>query len=580
MLRDVEGVIVVPRGPADLDGGLDVKPPDIVLARNAAVHVDEGVELGHVLELGVAVEEQGGVIGIRHLVVVEALEVGCQGWDPLRVKELPDHVARLHLANGQDVLLHCVVIVLLVVQVVAILPIDVRDEGLVRVVLSELQGHVVEVFPEQELQLCGHLLLPQHEALALVPEQDVQGVPLVYDVGDLVHVVIEGDHLVLQVIHCEHHPVRGRPRGQRAQVALEPKELVLAALEHIAWALAVHAVQEDGLRAAHREGVVRRDDRAVEVSPLGLVKKPDRLEGGAEATEVVPLAPHPRDHEEDERGPFRVVAQARDGVVRRPGASPGLPPHRELHPVDLVPHHVASDHEHSAVRQTQRDRHIWHPLLVHGHHGHRLAVPKVRARRTRLEEFFFRREGPDRSQTNRAARRVESVVVPNLERHPARRLRARVPATIVVEPYSEQEVPLGQVRDEERRPVVRLEDRLGLRQVLSERANLAVITTKRDDSFAGGRAGGVLGEDGRRLVCLLGAGPRAAMAMAQSLPIEEVEPLPHPAGPLEGVHDGGLLPLLRPLPRCPEEGLWSPAARKKGQRIDRSILENLGGGRR
>ena len=176
---------------------------------------------------------------------------------------------------------------------------------------------------------------------------------------------------------------------------------------------------------------------------------------------------------------------------------------------------------------------------------------------------------------------MESVVVPNLERHPARRLRARVPATVVVEPYSEQEVPLGQVRDEERRPVVRLEDRLGLRQVLSERANLAVITTKRDEPFAGGRAGGVLGEDGRRLVCLLGAGPRAAMAMAQSLPIEEVEPLPHPAGPLEGVHDGGLLQLLRPLPASlPRRGSLVSPARKKGQRIDRSILENLGGGRR
>jgi hypothetical protein len=49
--------------------------------------VYECVQFGHVLELGVAVEQQGGVVGTRQAAGVQLLQVAREAGDALRVKK-------------------------------------------------------------------------------------------------------------------------------------------------------------------------------------------------------------------------------------------------------------------------------------------------------------------------------------------------------------------------------------------------------------------------------------------------------------------------------------------------------------
>ena len=63
--RDIEGVLVVARCPADLDRRLHIEGQAARAGprARAAAAQQELVQLGHILELGVAVEQQGGVVG-------------------------------------------------------------------------------------------------------------------------------------------------------------------------------------------------------------------------------------------------------------------------------------------------------------------------------------------------------------------------------------------------------------------------------------------------------------------------------------------------------------------------------------
>ena len=63
-------------------------------------NLDELLQLRAVLELGVAIEQQGGVVGIGQGLPVQGLQVGRQVMDALGIEELADHVRWLQLSNG------------------------------------------------------------------------------------------------------------------------------------------------------------------------------------------------------------------------------------------------------------------------------------------------------------------------------------------------------------------------------------------------------------------------------------------------------------------------------------------------
>lgn len=64
--------------------------------------LDELFQLGAVLQLGVAVEQQCGVVWIGQRLSVQSLQVGCQVVNPLSIQELPDHIRGLQLPNSAE----------------------------------------------------------------------------------------------------------------------------------------------------------------------------------------------------------------------------------------------------------------------------------------------------------------------------------------------------------------------------------------------------------------------------------------------------------------------------------------------
>lgn len=69
-------------------------------------NLDELFKLRAVFELDVAVEKQGGVVGIGQRLPVQSLQVGRQVVDPLSIQKLTYHVRGLELpdrAEGREV---------------------------------------------------------------------------------------------------------------------------------------------------------------------------------------------------------------------------------------------------------------------------------------------------------------------------------------------------------------------------------------------------------------------------------------------------------------------------------------------
>ena len=67
---------------------------------STTLHLDELLQLRAVLELGVAVEQQRGMVGVGQGLPVQGLQVGRQVMDALGIEELADHVRWLQLSNG------------------------------------------------------------------------------------------------------------------------------------------------------------------------------------------------------------------------------------------------------------------------------------------------------------------------------------------------------------------------------------------------------------------------------------------------------------------------------------------------
>lgn len=67
--------------------GLLTNPPT-----TTALHLDELLQLRAVLELGIAVEQQGGMVGIGQGLPVQGLQVGSQVVDTLGIQKLANHI--------------------------------------------------------------------------------------------------------------------------------------------------------------------------------------------------------------------------------------------------------------------------------------------------------------------------------------------------------------------------------------------------------------------------------------------------------------------------------------------------------
>lgn len=67
--------------------------------------MDECIKLGHVLELGVAVEQQRGVVSPRKARGVQLLQVTRQAGDALRIKEPAGPIQEISIClHGDDAL--------------------------------------------------------------------------------------------------------------------------------------------------------------------------------------------------------------------------------------------------------------------------------------------------------------------------------------------------------------------------------------------------------------------------------------------------------------------------------------------
>lgn len=139
LLGQICSLIVVSSLPAHGDGRIQIK-------LEISGGLDEFLQLVHVLELGIAVQQQRGMIRRGFATLMELLEILDKVMYPLRIQELSDHLGRFRGIDSLDVLGHSLVVVSLLVEVVAVFS---EDDALLVCVharfLSQLNGKGIEV---------------------------------------------------------------------------------------------------------------------------------------------------------------------------------------------------------------------------------------------------------------------------------------------------------------------------------------------------------------------------------------------------------------------------------------------------
>jgi hypothetical protein len=166
LLCQFHGFVVVLQVFADLDGSLDIEEVALQTAFR-----EEMAEVFNLLFLDVAVEEEGSVLLLGLLFLVDALQVLDEVVDLGDVEELADDVGGLDEAESEDVLLDGAGEVALGVEQVAVQARDLGQQRLLAVlVFSEPPRLVVEGTLEEGLDLEGVVLLEQRQddALALL----------------------------------------------------------------------------------------------------------------------------------------------------------------------------------------------------------------------------------------------------------------------------------------------------------------------------------------------------------------------------------------------------------------------------
>jgi len=271
LLGDVRGEAVVPSALEDLDGG-----PRVVLGgRRGLQELLQGRE---VLELGVALQQERGVLPLGQLLLVQSLEVAGHVADPLRVQVALDDVGRLEgqpQADGLGVDDQRLVVRALLEEGIPVLPVDVRD-GLSRgaALYGDLGRPLEHPLLEEDVELLRKGLLPELEqqrvAVGAAPREDENAPHALGDMDDVGELAGVGDephacpvlrgHAVAAHDHVLLRHGRGRGRdspaqapgctlgGHRHEVGPESREQHLLALQrHRGHVPLLGVVREDGL---------------------------------------------------------------------------------------------------------------------------------------------------------------------------------------------------------------------------------------------------------------------------------------------------------------------------------------------
>ena len=107
-LGKICGLVVVAALPAHGDGRIQI---ELEVSRG----LDELLQLVHILQLGIAVQQQSGMIRRRFATFMELLEIPDKVVYPLRVQELSDDLRRFRGIDCLDILSHSLVVVSLLV---------------------------------------------------------------------------------------------------------------------------------------------------------------------------------------------------------------------------------------------------------------------------------------------------------------------------------------------------------------------------------------------------------------------------------------------------------------------------------
>lgn len=139
LLGKICSLVVVSSLPAHGDGCVKIE-------LEVSGRLDEFLQLVHVLELGIAVQQQGGMIRCRFATLMKLLEILDKVMYPLRVQELSDNLRWFCSIDRLDILGHSLVVVPFLIKVVAIFS---EDDTLLMCVhagfLSQLNGKGIEI---------------------------------------------------------------------------------------------------------------------------------------------------------------------------------------------------------------------------------------------------------------------------------------------------------------------------------------------------------------------------------------------------------------------------------------------------
>eukprot|EP00968_Pinguiococcus_pyrenoidosus_P001821 scaffold90_cov264-Pinguiococcus_pyrenoidosus.AAC.15 len=222
----------------------------------ALLAVDERVELLDVLELGVAGQQQIGVLCDRVAQLMEPLQVHGEEIDPLGVQVAHDHVARVHMADRVQVLGHRVLEVALLAEMIPVSPVDVYDCSRIIVgVARKGDGDGEELLVQQDLKLVAGLLLAEPQKLHAAAEHPrrAAGADDGRDLLSQLEELMEGHELVLQVVDGDPRSLRAPLEAGDEDVPVQPLDPLLIPLEGSRPAAVLYGEEEDAVTSADDE---------------------------------------------------------------------------------------------------------------------------------------------------------------------------------------------------------------------------------------------------------------------------------------------------------------------------------------
>mmetsp|Transcript_304 Transcript_304/g.489 ORF Transcript_304/g.489 Transcript_304/m.489 type:complete len:380 (-) Transcript_304:159-1298(-) len=223
------------------------------------VRADEVIQLLDLLQLGVAVQQQRGVVGRGVASIMQLLQVLRQICDALSVQETPDDVRRFQVAHRMAVLLHGGIIVPFLVKMIAIHPVDVHDGAhLVGGGVGQGDGYGVEVLAKQQVKLGCHVLFTETEE-RLVGRDEISDIPVSTHPGHSLtggQQEVKGDELVGQVVKVHRRPLRPGVQARHQDIPVQTGDRLLLAFKASRPAPILRAVEVHPVRAPDHQLLV------------------------------------------------------------------------------------------------------------------------------------------------------------------------------------------------------------------------------------------------------------------------------------------------------------------------------------